>query len=136
MRLGVLDVGSNTVHLLLVDAHPGARPLPAYKHKVELRLAELLDDKGRITADGADRLVAFCVEAIEIAEDKGAEMMFAFATSALREAANGDKVIDNAPVEGCTGGALKSDVTAPGPIYLQGDHTAVEFRNVRLTPAK
>jgi exopolyphosphatase/guanosine-5'-triphosphate,3'-diphosphate pyrophosphatase len=94
MRLGVLDVGSNTVHLLLVDAHPGARPLPAFKHKVELRLAELLDDKGRITADGADRLVAFCVEAIEIAEDKGAETMFAFATSALREAANGDKVID------------------------------------------
>ncbi|NEE40373.1 Ppx/GppA family phosphatase, partial [Streptomyces sp. SID7982] len=43
MRLGVLDVGSNTVHLLVVDAHPGARPLPAHSHKAELRLAELLD---------------------------------------------------------------------------------------------
>ena len=47
MRLGILDVGSNTVHLLVVDAHPGARPWPAYSHKTELRLAEDL------TADGS-----------------------------------------------------------------------------------
>lgn len=47
MRLGVLDVGSNTVHFLVVDAHPGAAPLPAYSHKAELRLAELLDERGR-----------------------------------------------------------------------------------------
>ncbi|HSI93615.1 MAG TPA: Ppx/GppA phosphatase family protein, partial [Jiangellaceae bacterium] len=93
MRLAVLDVGSNTVHLLLVDAYPGARPLPAYKHKIELLLSELLDDKGRVTSDGIDRLVAFCAEALEIAEDKGAESMLAFATSALRDAINGDKVI-------------------------------------------
>ena len=94
MRLAVLDVGSNTVHLLLVDAYPGARPLPAYSHKIELLLSELLDDKGRVTSDGIDRLVAFCAEAMEIAEDKGAESMLAFATSALREATNGDKVIE------------------------------------------
>lgn len=95
MRLGVLDVGSNTVHLLLVDAHPGARPLPAYSHKTELRLAELLGDDGMITGEGADRLVAFCAEALQLAEDKGAESILAFATSALREAMNGEKVIDN-----------------------------------------
>ena len=57
MRLGVLDVGSNTVHLLVVDAHPGARPLPAHSHKAELRLAELLDEDGAIGAEGVDRLV-------------------------------------------------------------------------------
>ena len=39
MRLGVLDVGSNTVHLLVVDAYQGARPLPAFSHKTELPLA-------------------------------------------------------------------------------------------------
>jgi len=94
MRLAVLDVGSNTAHLLLVDAHPGARPLPAFKHKIELRLTEMLDEKGRITTGGANRLIAFCVEALEIAEDKGAESVLAFATSALREAANGDRVIE------------------------------------------
>ena len=41
-------MGSNTVHLLVVDAHPGARPLPAYSHKTELRLAELIDEDGAI----------------------------------------------------------------------------------------
>ena len=44
MRLGVLDVGSNTVHLLVVDAHQGARPLPAFSHKEELQLGEHLED--------------------------------------------------------------------------------------------
>ncbi|HEY5032466.1 MAG TPA: Ppx/GppA family phosphatase, partial [Actinomycetes bacterium] len=47
MRLGVLDVGSNTVHLLVVDAHAGAPPIPAFSYKTELRLAELLDSTGR-----------------------------------------------------------------------------------------
>lgn len=47
---------------------------------------------------------------------------------------NGEKVIDNQPVPGCTGGALRSDVTAPGPIYLQGDHTSVQYRNIVLRP--
>ena len=43
MRLGVLDIGSNTGHLLVVDAHGGAAPLPASSHKQPLRLAEHLD---------------------------------------------------------------------------------------------
>lgn len=47
---------------------------------------------------------------------------------------NGDRVIDNQPVLGCTGGALKSDATQPGPIYLQGDHTSVQYRNFVLRP--
>ena len=47
MRLGVLDIGSNTGHLLVVDAHGGAAPLPAYSHKEPLRLAEHLDGTAR-----------------------------------------------------------------------------------------
>jgi exopolyphosphatase/pppGpp-phosphohydrolase len=54
MRLGVLDVGSNTVHLLVVDAHRGARPLPAYSHKADLRLADHLDGADRLTAEVAN----------------------------------------------------------------------------------
>ena len=49
---------------------------------------------------------------------------------------NGKTIIDNQPVEGCTGGALSSDVSRPGPIYLQGDHTGVEYRSLVLRPAK
>lgn len=105
MRLGVLDVGSNTVHLLLVDAHLGARPLPAVKEKTDLKLVELLDAAGAITDDGAQRLVEACARAVEIAEDKGAQSTLAFATSALREAENGDDVLER--VRGETGIDLK-----------------------------
>lgn len=47
---------------------------------------------------------------------------------------NGKKIIDNQPVPGPTGGAISSDVLAPGPIYLQGDHGNVAYRNIVLTP--
>ncbi len=47
---------------------------------------------------------------------------------------NGKKIIDNQPVLGCTGGAMWSDESKPGPIYLQGDHGAVSYRNLVLKP--
>lgn len=47
---------------------------------------------------------------------------------------NGTKIIDNQPIYGPTGGAMKSDVNTPGPIYLQGDHGKVSYRNLVLTP--
>ncbi|HTT55147.1 MAG TPA: Ppx/GppA phosphatase family protein [Streptosporangiaceae bacterium] len=93
MRLGVLDVGSNTVHFLVVDAHRGARPTPVYSHKAELRLGDLLEDGSRLSDDGAGQLRAFVREALLIAEDKGVEDLLAFATSAVREAANADEVL-------------------------------------------
>ncbi|MEU6676750.1 Ppx/GppA phosphatase family protein [Streptomyces sp. NPDC046925] len=93
MRLGVLDVGSNTVHLLVVDAHPGARPLPAYSHKADLRLAQLLDDAGAIGPEGVGLLVGTVRDALEAAEDKGVEDLLPFATSAVREASNADQVL-------------------------------------------
>ena len=93
MRLGVLDVGSNTVHLLVVDAHPGARPLPAYSHKAELKLAELLDEDGAISEDGIDRIATTLRHALEVSEDKGVEDLVPFATSAVREAANAEHVL-------------------------------------------
>lgn len=93
MRLGVIDVGSNTVHLLVVDAHVGAHPLPAYSHKIELRLSEYVEADGRISTVGADRLVEFVHECLVIAEDRGVEDVLAFATSAIREAPNGEAVL-------------------------------------------
>jgi exopolyphosphatase/guanosine-5'-triphosphate,3'-diphosphate pyrophosphatase len=93
MRLGVIDIGSNTVHLLVVDAHPGGHPLPAFSHKVELRLSESVDPSGRIDTTTADKLVAFVKECLVVAEDQGVQDLFAFATSALRESPNGEDVI-------------------------------------------
>ena len=93
MRLGVLDVGSNTVHFLVVDAHRGARPLPAFSHKAELRLADHLENGNRLTSSGEKELRQFVGEALQIAEDKGVEDLLPFATSAVREAANGEEIL-------------------------------------------
>ncbi|MFI7612286.1 Ppx/GppA family phosphatase [Nonomuraea terrae] len=93
MRLGVLDIGSNTVHLLVVDAHRGARPIPAYSHKVELRLTEHLGKDNQLGRPGIELLGDFVAEAVRLAEDKGVEDLVAFATSAVREAPNGEEVL-------------------------------------------
>src|SRR6202046_2935857 len=93
MRLGVLDVGSNTVHLLVVDAYPGARPLPAFSHKAQIRLGDHLENGGRLSAQGERQLREFVADALRIAEDKGVEDFVGFATSAIRDAVNGDEVL-------------------------------------------
>ncbi|MFL6075954.1 MAG: hypothetical protein ACJ73S_21410 [Mycobacteriales bacterium] len=93
MRLGVLDVGSNTTHLLVVDAHQGARPLPAYSHKVTLRLSELLEHGDHVSKRGEAALREAVEVALEVSEDKGVEQLVAFATSAVRDADNGDEVL-------------------------------------------
>jgi exopolyphosphatase/guanosine-5'-triphosphate,3'-diphosphate pyrophosphatase len=95
MRVGVLDIGSNTGHLLVVDAHGGAAPLPAYSHKQPLRLAEHLDPSGAVDRHGVDALTAFTAEALLVAEDKGCEDVIGFATSAVRDAVNSDEVLDH-----------------------------------------
>lgn len=105
MRLGVLDIGSNTGHLLVVDAHGGAAPLPASSHKLPLRLAEHLDEGGSVTQQGVDALTDFCAEATVVAEDKGCQEIIGFATSAVREAINSDEVL--AHVEAETGVLLE-----------------------------
>ena len=93
MRLGVLDIGSNTGHLLVVDAHDGAAPLPAFSHKEPLRLAGHLDASGAVSRSGIEALVDFVASALVVAEDKGCEEMLPFATSAVRDATNSDAVL-------------------------------------------
>ncbi|HZE03056.1 MAG TPA: Ppx/GppA phosphatase family protein [Pseudonocardiaceae bacterium] len=93
MRLGVLDVGSNTVHLLVVDAHHGAHPLPQTSEKSVLRLAEQMDSRGKITRAGADHLIRTVHDAVESAVAMGCEDLMAFATSAVRDASNSVAVL-------------------------------------------
>jgi exopolyphosphatase/guanosine-5'-triphosphate,3'-diphosphate pyrophosphatase len=105
MRLGALDIGSNTVHFLVVDAHRGGRPLPVFSHKSEQHLGDHLEEGNRLSASVTRQLQAFIEEALQIAEDKGVEELLAFATSAVRDAANGDEVL--ASVREGTGVAIR-----------------------------
>jgi exopolyphosphatase/guanosine-5'-triphosphate,3'-diphosphate pyrophosphatase len=89
MRLGVLDVGSNTVHLLIVDAHPD----PVRSHKTELQLAELLQGDGSLGPAGTDALVSAVKSARIEADEEGVEDLVAFATSAVRDATDSVEVL-------------------------------------------
>ena len=93
MRIGVLDIGSNTIHLLLVDAHYGAAPIPASKMKIPLRLAEHLTPDGDVDDEAVRTLIDFIKQGQQLAEDKGAAHVMAFATSAIRDAGNGANVL-------------------------------------------
>jgi hypothetical protein len=48
---------------------------------------------------------------------------------------NGQTIIDHKEIPGITGGAFDSHEELPGPIYLQGDHGGIAYRNIVLTPA-
>ncbi|HEY3262708.1 MAG TPA: Ppx/GppA phosphatase family protein [Pseudonocardiaceae bacterium] len=92
MRLGVLDVGSNTVHLLVVEAHRGAHPTPMSSEKSVLRLAEQVRN-GKLTRSGAEVLVRTVAAAKQAAINLGCQDIMAFATSAIREASNAAEVL-------------------------------------------
>ncbi|PRI10002.1 Ppx/GppA phosphatase family protein [Leucobacter massiliensis] len=93
MRLGVIDVGSNTVHLLVVDAHPGASPVPFHSQRSVLRLMRYLDADGAIVEEGVARIVDSIRECAKTAREIGVHDLLATATSAIREAANGEEVL-------------------------------------------
>jgi len=93
MRLGVLDVGSNTVHLQVVDTHPGARPNPTFNYKEELRLTQYLGDDEQISEEGVSKLRDCIKNAIEKSLEAKTQELLPFATSALRGAKNGEEII-------------------------------------------
>ncbi|MBN9215697.1 MAG: exopolyphosphatase [Microbacterium sp. SCN 70-200] len=93
MRLGVLDIGSNTVHLLIADVIPGGRPLATTSKRTVLRLMRYLEPDGSISEEGVAALVAAVAEAREIAAVENVAELLATATSAVRDARNGKAVI-------------------------------------------
>lgn len=105
MRLGVLDIGSNTVNLLVAEARPGARPVTATSHRSILRLMRYLEPDGSISAVGVALLEDAARAARVVADAENVSALLTIATSALREATNGPEVI--ARIEQITGVALQ-----------------------------
>ncbi|MFK4853207.1 Ppx/GppA phosphatase family protein [Microbacterium sp. ZW T6_19] len=105
MRLGILDIGSNTVHLLAADARPGGRPLATTSDRTVVRLMRYLTPEGAISEEGVQALVAAVTRARSMAEAERVDTLLATATSAVREALNGDDVI--ARIESALGQPLQ-----------------------------
>lgn len=114
MRMGVLDVGSNTVHLLIVDAHAGAAPIPAMSQKYELRLAEHLKDDGDLKKSSIKTLIEVLNECNKFIVDHDCDELLAFATSAIRESKNSEAILEQVKNE--TGIDLQ---------VLDGEHEAI-----------
>ena len=94
MRLGVLDVGSNTVHLLVVDAHRGAHPTPMHDDRSVLRLAEQIGPDDVLSKAGEKALLRAVQQACDQAQKQNCDELLAMVTSAIREASNGLEVLD------------------------------------------
>ena len=95
MRLGVLDVGSNTVHLQIVDTSPGARPNPTFNYKEELKLTQYISTDNLVSDEGIEKLRSSIKRAIEQSASVQTQELLPFATSALREAINGEEIINS-----------------------------------------
>ncbi|MFG6404037.1 MULTISPECIES: Ppx/GppA phosphatase family protein [unclassified Microbacterium] len=105
MRLGVLDIGSNTVHLLVANARAGGRPTARTSERTVLRLMRYLTPDGAIAEEGVVALVDAVTRARATARAEGVDELLATATSAVREATNGEDVI--ARVEAALGQPLQ-----------------------------
>jgi exopolyphosphatase/guanosine-5'-triphosphate,3'-diphosphate pyrophosphatase len=95
MRLGVLDVGSNTVHLQIMDAHHGSAPVAHQSFKEEIRLAEYLTPDGQLSESGISTLLQTLTHIKNEASGVQIDETLAFATSAIREASNSDVVLSS-----------------------------------------
>jgi len=107
-------VGSNTVHLLIVDAHTGAAPIPAMSQKYELRLAEQLKNDGGLKESSVKSLIEVLHECNKFIEEHNCDELLAFATSAIRESKNSDAILEQIKTE--TGIDLQ---------VLDGEHEAI-----------
>ena len=99
MRISAFDLGSNSFHLLVVDAHPDGTFIPLVREKDMLRLGDAVGREGRIPAALADRAVATVDRFRKLAVGAGTDEIHARATAALREADNGGEVVDRMAAE-------------------------------------
>ncbi|MGP3926304.1 Ppx/GppA phosphatase family protein [Streptomyces sp. 8N616] len=114
MRLGVVDVGSNTVRLVIADGD-GWVPLPVHTAKRRLRLAEHVDSDGRLADEAVERLVDAVQAAREEAHRWDVKQTFAFATAILRDAPNRQEILEAV------------NAGAEAPLRILSGHTEAEL---------
>src|ERR1700751_4005680 len=94
MLLGVLDIGSNSAQLQVFEARSGAPPLPTHAVKAPTLLGEAFGPDGAIEPAGVDRVVGAVNHAMSAARRLGVQQLYVFTTSAVRDAANRDLILD------------------------------------------
>src|SRR5579862_8426620 len=101
MRIAALDLGSNSLHLLVVEARPDGTFEPLCQEKEMLRLGDVVSRTGRVTPAALDGLLMTIRRFAALAEANGADEVVARGTAALRDADNGAEVVDR--IDAATG---------------------------------
>ena len=99
MLLGVLDIGSCSAQLQVFEVRPGGPPVPTHTVKEPTLLGEAFDPDGAINPAGVDRVITAANRAMGAAGRLGVEQLYVFTTSAVRDAANRDLVLDRVEAE-------------------------------------
>jgi exopolyphosphatase / guanosine-5'-triphosphate,3'-diphosphate pyrophosphatase len=94
MQIAALDLGSNSFHLVVVDASPDGSIVPLLREKEMLRLGDVVSREGVVTRSAQARAIGAVRRFKALADAAGSEEMVACATSAIREAANGGELVD------------------------------------------
>src|SRR5579863_8951928 len=113
MLLGVLDIGSNSAQLQVFEVRPGAPPLPTHAVKEPTLHGGAFDADGAITQAGISRVVAAVRRAMRAARRLGVQQLYVFTTSAVRDAANRDLVLDRVESEAGRSEEHTSELQAP-----------------------
>ena len=93
MRSSVLDLGSNSFHVLVADVHEAGYVDPVLREREMLHLGRVVADHGHIPDEHVQRALAQVEHLSELARRAGAVSRLAVATSALRDASNGAEVV-------------------------------------------
>ena len=99
MLLGVLDIGSNSAQLQVFEVRPGAPPLPTHAVKQPTMLGEAFDQDGAIVPAGVGLVIEAVNHAMSAARRLGVQQLYVFTTSAVRDAANRDTILDRVEAE-------------------------------------
>ncbi|MET3953453.1 exopolyphosphatase/pppGpp-phosphohydrolase [Rhodococcus sp. OAS809] len=99
MRLGVLDVGSNSAQLQIVEATAGAPPLPLHALKAATGLGESIDASQFLDAGGIDRVCRAVTQSLQSAHRYEVDQIYVFVTAAIRDAANREEILDKVASE-------------------------------------
>jgi exopolyphosphatase/guanosine-5'-triphosphate,3'-diphosphate pyrophosphatase len=94
MQIAALDLGSNSFHLVVVDAGSDGSIVPLLREKEMLRLGDVVSREGVVSESAQARAIGAVRRFKALADAAGTEEVVACATSAIREAANGGELVD------------------------------------------
>src|ERR1700712_3531051 len=92
-RCGVVDLGSNSVRLVVYEGHT-RNPMPIFNEKAVLRLGRGMEQTGRLNEDGMRQALTVMHRYYAVAQAMGAQPFEVLATAAGRDAGNGAAFVE------------------------------------------